>query len=212
MSDDHPAHTSKRPWFEPATVILMGAATLGTAWSSFQNSRWDSRSRDFGERADELARQSLALDIQSQQIKTVHFQIAAEIVNAKLAGDTARFDFYTRRLCDELKPAYEKWMAQDPFADPSASSHPFIGEFYTPRHQAEIQRTREESQRAKTQAGAAGGHATSHLANTVILSAVLLFAGTARTFDQRRVRTAALGFAGALFLYCVIRMLLLPVA
>ncbi len=99
MSYNHPAQPAKRPWFEPAAVILMGAATLCTAWSSFQNSRWDSRSRDFGERADELARQSLALDIQSQQIKTVHFQIATELVNAKLAGDTARFDFYTRRLC-----------------------------------------------------------------------------------------------------------------
>ena len=59
---------------------------------------------------------------------------------------------------------------------------------------------------------AASAHGGVYLGQTVILSAVLLFAGTARTFDQRRVRSACLGFAALLFAYSFTRLVLLPIA
>ncbi len=212
MSAVDPPQPPKRPWFEPATIILMGAATLATAWSSFESSRWDAKSRDSMELAVKLDRRSLALQIDSRQIKGVHFNILSELIDAKFSGDKKRYDFYLNRLGDELKPAFEKWMADHPFETPGLSSHPLMDDYYQPRHQDEIESTRIGAEKAESQSRMAGGNAGAHLANTVILSAVLLFAGTARTFDQRKVRTTVFAFAVVLFLFSVTRMILLPIA
>lgn len=212
MTDTDSLGTSTRSWFEPVTVILMGMATLATAWSSFENTRWSSISRGLMEESNALARQSAAFYFDSQQIKTVHFQIFTELVNAKLDGNDKRFDFYSRRTIDELKPAFEAWLAQDHFGDPGTSPHPFTKDYYKPRHQEEIAASSAASDDAKKRSDIASGNAADHLSNTIILSAVLLFAGTARTFDQRRVRTTALSFAIALFTFTLVRIILLPVA
>jgi len=212
MSDSKSSNLRRRPWFEPVTVIMMGMATLLTAWSSFENTRWTSRSRNLMEQSDFLARESLAMHIDSQQIKMVHFQIFSELVNAKLAGDEKRFEFYSQRTIDELKPAFEAWMAERPFENLATSAHPFTDQYYKPRHQEEIVAAREAADQAKEQSSIAGGNAAGHLSNTIILSAVLFFAGTARTFDQRKVRTTVLSFAFALLLFSIVRMLFLPIA
>ena len=62
------------------------------------------------------------------------------------------------------------------------------------------------------EASTAGYMAASYLSKTVLLATVLFFAGTAGKFDHRHVRWFSLGFAGALFIYAIVRMALLPVA
>ena len=48
--DDFPAPPNrsqpKTPWFDPICAILMGVASLSTAWCSYQNSRWSGLSGD----------------------------------------------------------------------------------------------------------------------------------------------------------------------
>lgn len=212
MSNTEPSNLAKRPWFEPATVILMGLATLCTAWSSFENSRWSSLARGFKEQSDALSREALALHVESLQVKMVHYQIFSDLVNAELEGDLKRYDFYSKRLIDELKPAFEAWLAKRPFENAATSGHPFTEEYYKPRNQEKIAITRTQTEKANKESDIASDHASDHLSNTVIFSAVLFFAGTARTFDRRRVRTVVLWFAFTLFAFSAIRMLFLPVA
>lgn len=212
MTDSDSSSPAKRPWFEPVTIILMGLATLGTAWSSFENSRWGSLSRDLMEDSNDLGRESLALYLDSQQIKIFHSQIFSELVNAKLEGSEERFEFYSKRVPDELKPAIDAWLARKPFENPESSAHPFTKDYYKPRHQEEIAASGAAADRAKKRSDQANDNAADHLSNTIFLSAVLFFAGTARTFDQRRVRTTVLGFAIALFIFTAVRIILLPVA
>jgi hypothetical protein len=57
-----------------------------------------------------------------------------------------------------------------------------------------------------------GNVAAQYLSNTVLLTAVLFFAGTSAKFDQRYVRQSSLFFAVAAFLFAAVRMLMLPVA
>jgi hypothetical protein len=46
----------------------------------------------------------------------------------------------------------------------------------------------------------------------VLFAAALFFAGTAGKFEQPRVRLSAAAFAAAVFVFAVIRILLMPAA
>lgn len=202
----------KRPWFEPVSAILMGVASLCTAWCSYQSSSWSGESSAFDTSADKLERSAVAMHLESGQVERTQLGLLTEAVNAKLAGDEKRERFYTTRFADELKPAYEKWIALNPFENPKAPPHPFVPGFYTPRFDQEIRDAKAESDRLEQQSRISGQHASAYLSNTVLLASVMLFAGTADKFDQRRVRTGALLFALSIFAFAVFRMLTLPVA
>lgn len=212
MNDGPPFHDEdKRPWFEPATAILMALASLATAWCSYQSSRWSGQSGALDTHADKLERAALVMHLEAQQIEDVHSRLVMEMVDAKLEGDEKRAQFYVDRFAAELKPAYEKWIALRPFEDPSAPPHPFVPALYTPRHEQEIRDAHAEAARAQAQSSAMGNHASSYLSNTVLLASVLFFAGTMGKFKQPHVRWGSFAFAIALFSYALFRMVTLPI-
>jgi len=201
----------KRPWFEPVSAILMAVSSLSTAWCSFQNSRWSGQSSGLETHADKLERQAAAQHLEARQIEAMQTRMWMEAMDAQIDGDEKLARFYTDRFGDELKPAYEKWVALKPFENPAAPPHPFSQGIYVPRFDQETRDSLAEAARAEAQSNAAGHTASSYLSNTVLLATVLFFAGTASKFDQRRVRWASLAFAITLFLYAAVRTLMLPV-
>lgn len=211
-TDTPAAPEPKRPWFDPASAILMAVASLSTAWCSYQSSRWSGQSGALETHADKLERQATAWHLEARQIETMQVRAVMEVVDAKLNGNEKLAQFYTDRFRDELKVAYEKWIALKPFDDPAAPPHPFVPDLYTPRFQQEIRDANAEAARAEAQGNSAGKTASGYLSNTVILATVLFFAGTAGKFDKRLVRQWSLAFAITLFLYAAVRMFMLPVA
>ncbi len=101
---------------------------------------------------------------------------------------TADPKFYTERFTDELKPAYQKWLALKPLENPAAPPHPFVPELYTLPFTEENRAANAEAARAEAQSNTAGHTASTYLSNTILLATVLFFAGTAGRFDRRHVR------------------------
>ena len=207
-----PDENSKRAWFEPVTAILMAVASLSTAWCSYQSSRWSGQSSGFATAADKFEKEAAELHLAGQQIETAHLNAVMEVIDAKLEGDEKRAAFYMDRFSAELKPAYEKWMALQPFENAEAPPHPFVPALYTPRFHDKVNQLRAEAAQAEAQSNTNGHTADTYLTNTVILATVLFFAGTVGKFTQRHVRWSSLAFAIVLFGYVVVRMILLPVA
>jgi hypothetical protein len=56
----------------------------------------------------------------------------------------------------------------------------------------------------------AGSVSGQYLANTVLFATVLFFASASGKFEQRRVRVVAFAFAVAVFMFAVVRTLMLP--
>jgi hypothetical protein len=202
----------KRPWLEPALAILMAVSSLCTAWCSYQNSRWSGDSGDLSSHAGKLERQATEQHLEARQIEAVHARLWMEAMDAQIDNDEKLARFYIDRFGEELKPAYEKWIALKPLENPSAPPHPFVPSLYVPRFEQEIRDAIAASAVASKQADVSGANASNYLGNTVLLATVLFFAGTAGKFDQHRVRWASFGFAVALFLYAVFRMVILPIA
>lgn len=201
----------KRSWFEPVCAVLMAVASLSTAWCSYQNSRWSGESSTLETHADKLERQALSQHLEAGQIKDMHVETFMETIDAQMEGNEKLARFYTDRFSEELKPAYEKWIALKPFDNLAAPPHPFVPGLYTPRFEQEVRDAHAEAARADAQSNVAEHYASSYLSNTVLLATVLFFAATAGKFHQRRVRHPSLFFAIAVFLYAAVRMFMLPV-
>ena len=202
----------KRPWFEPVTVILMAVASLSTAWCSYQSSLWSGESSSLATHADKLERQADARHLEARQIESLHSRMWMEAMDAQIDGDEKLAQFYTDRFTDELKPAYQKWLALKPLENPAAPPHPFVPELYTLPFTEENRAANAEAARAEAQSNTAGHTASTYLSNTILLATVLFFAGTAGRLDRRHVRWFSLAFAGTLFIYTAVRMVMLPVA
>jgi len=61
------------------------------------------------------------------------------------------------------------------------------------------------------EAGAAGSISGQYLANTVLFATVLFFASASGRFEQRPVRLVSFSFAAAVFIFAVVRTVMLPI-
>lgn len=199
-------------WLEPAIAILMAVSSLATAWCSYQNSRWSEESADHSTEADKLERLAATLHLEAGQVEAMHSRMWMEAMDAEIDGDEKLARFYKQRFADELRPAYEKWVATNPLENPHAPPHPFSAGFYQQRFVREVSEAKEDAAAAEKLSNDTGHTASRYLSSTVLLATVLFFAGTAERFDQRRVRMGSLVFAGVLFVYAIARVSGLPIA
>jgi len=200
-----------KSWFEPSCAILMAVASVATAWCSYESSCWSDESAGLEAHSDKLQRQAIAQHLEARQVEAMQLRLVMEAIDARMEGNEKLSRFYVDRFGDELKPAYEKWIALNPFEDLKAPPHPFVPGLYHPRFEREIQEENAAAAKAEKESAVAGHFASSYLGNTVSLATVILFAATAEKFAQPRVRAASLAFAIALFLFAMIRTALLPI-
>jgi hypothetical protein len=201
-----------RKWIEPVVAVLMALTTLCTAWCSYQSAAWTRRSNRLMNESNALERSAALVDVQGSQALIVHTSMFMQLLAAQHAGNEQLASFYAERFPPDVKKAYEAWLAQKPFENRAADAHPFVPNLYQVRGTAEAAAARAEAVRRLVETREAGNKSGQYLANTVLFATVLFFAGTAGKFEQPRVRLFAAAFAVALFVFAVIRMLLMPAA
>ena len=209
---EKPANSPPKKWIEPVMVIVMALTTLCTAWCSYQSAAWTRQSNRLMNESNALERRAALLDVQGSQALIIHASMFMQLLAAQHAGNQQLASFYAERFPPDVKKAYEKWLAEKPFENRAADAHPFVPNLYQVRGAAEAAAARADSVRRVTEAREAGNRSGQYLANTVLFATVLFFAGTAGKFEQPRVRLFAATFGVALFVFAVIRTLLMPAA
>ncbi len=212
---DLPAGSTREPeekkkWVEPVAALLMALATLSTAWCGYQSAAWTRQSNRLMNEFNTLERRAALLTMQGTQQATIHAGMFMQALAAHQAGNEKLANFYVERFPPELRKAYDAWMVQKPFENPNADPHPFVPKLYvTPgtREAAEATAKAADSQQEARKAGNISGQ---YLANTVLFATVLFFASASGKFEQRRVRVVAFAFAVAVFMFAVVRTLMLP--
>jgi hypothetical protein len=200
----------KKKWVEPVAALLMALATLSTAWCSFESAAWTRKSNRLMNEFNTLERKAGVLTIQGMQQATIHTGMFMQALAAHQAGNEKLANFYVERFPPDLRKAYDTWLAEKPFENPNADPHPFVPKLY------EVRGTREAAEASAKAAGSlqearkAGNISGQYLANTVLFATVLFFASAAGRFEQRRVRVVAFAFAVAVFLFALVRTLMLP--
>ena len=208
---ENPAQSPRRKWIEPVVAVLMALTTICTAWCSYESATWTRVSNRLMNESNALERRAAQIEVQGNQALIVHTAMFMELLAAQHAGNEQLANFYAERFPPDVKKAYEAWLAQKPFENRAADAHPFVPNLYQVRGAAEAAAARADSVRRVTEARAAGNRSGQYLANTVLFATVLFFAGTAGKFEQPRVRVFAAAFGVALFVFAVIRMLVMLV-
>ena len=210
MADPTP-NENRRRWFEPASAILMALATLSTAWCSYQSSKWSGQSGGFAAEAGRLNQKAALLHLEGNQVIGIQAKMFTEFIDAQMIGNDKLAHFYSDRFPPELRKAFDAWLAEKPFENPNADPHPFVPKLYQARFVQDAREANSDAGRNDAEAKRTGNIAAQYLSNTVLLAAVLFFAGTSAKFDQRHVRQSSFFFAVAAFLFAAARMLMLPV-
>jgi hypothetical protein len=200
----------RKQWVEPVAALLMALATLSTAWCSFESAAWTRQSNRLMNKFNTLERRAGLLSLQGMQRATIHTAMFTEVLAAKQAGNEQLANFYVERFPPEMRKAYDAWLAEKPFENPNADPHPFVPNLYEMRGTREAADATAKAANSQQEAGRAGSISGQYLANTVLFATVLFFANASAKFEQRRVRVVAFLFAIAVFVFAVVRTLMLP--
>ena len=197
-------------WLEPITALIMALATVGTAWSSYESAAWTRQSNRKMNEVNSLERRAGLLNLQGMQAMTIHIGMFMQALGAQQAGNEKLMNFYVERFPPEMRKAYDAWIAQKPFENPTADPHPFVPGLYQIAGSQEAAEATAKTGKLVEEARTAGNTSGQYLANTVLFAAVLFFANAASKFGQRRVRVVSFGFAVAVFLFVAVRIAMLP--
>jgi hypothetical protein len=193
-------------------AALLALATVATAWSGYQASRWNGEQAKAFSRGNaariESARASARADAE-QQVDVATF---TQWVNAFALEQTELADFYFRRFRAEFKPAIDAWVATRPRRNPDAPLTPFAMPQYR-------QESREEAERLETEAEAHAAdarrnvqRATNYVLGVVLFATALFFAGMSTRFRTHRLRVVLLGFGVVVFLGTAIWIATSPIS
>lgn len=208
--DTQIAPAPRKQWVEPVTALLMALATLSTAWCSYQSAAWTRNANRLMNENNALERRASVLTLQGMQSATIHTAMFMQMLAAQQAGNEKLANFYVERFPPDVRKAYDAWLAQKPFENPSAAAHPFVSELYELRGAPEAGEASAKAAACLVQARLAGSVSGQYLANTVLFATVLFFASASGKFEQRRVRLTAFAFAAAVFAFSLVRMAILP--
>lgn len=200
----------RKQWVEPVAALLMALATLSTAWCSFESAAWTRSSNRLMNEFNSLERKAGLLTMQGMQQATIHAGMFMQLLAAQQAGNEKLVNSYVERFPPDVRKAYDAWMAEKPFENPNADPHPFVPNLYEPRGSREAAEAKAKAANNLKEARNAGNVSGQYLANTVLFATVLFFANASARFQQRRVRVVAFIFAAAVFVFAVLRTVVLP--
>jgi len=199
------------PLAEVVATIVLAFATLATAWSGYQSSRWGGVQSTSYSQAGALRTESAVASTQAGQLTQIDIGLFTNWVNAYAAENQPLVDFYQERFRDEFKPAFNAWLATDPTNNPEAPASPFFMPEYQLSLAEEADRLVTEAEAKFAQGTIANQNSDNYVLNTVILASVLFLAGIASRFKAMAARWVIIIFSLAILTYGLINIFTYPI-
>jgi hypothetical protein len=192
-------------------VLLLGVATIGTAWSGYQASRWNQAQSDIAREASDLRVESNRQFGLATQTILYDANLVTQYAKAVSDGDTELQDFMRSTLFrTDFLPVLERWQVavragQTP--PRLLEDHDYIDEQLGP-----YQETQAKAEAKDVEAKDAGQNGDDYVLLTLLLAAALFFAGVTTSFKLQLARLVLLALAAVLLAYCISQIATLPVA
>ncbi len=197
---------------EIVATVLLALATVATAWSGYQASRWNGEQAKAFSRGNaariESTRASGRADTQTQ----IDVATFTSWVDAYAQEQTDLADFYFKRFREEFKPAVDAWVATRPLQNADAPLTPFAMPEYRLAARGEADALEAEAEAFAAQARTNVQRATNYVLCVVLFAAALFFAGMSAKLRTRRLRAALLALGLILFVGTVIWIATFPVS
>jgi hypothetical protein len=199
-------------WFEVAATLLLAVATVATAWSGYQATRWSTETAKAFGRANAARVESVKAAGLGNTQKQVDIAVFMQWVDAYAGGETGLAGFYRARFREEFKPAAEAWIASEPLQNPDAPLTPFVMPEYVLAAEQEAERLEVKAQDEVASANENIQRQSNYVLGVVLFAAALFFAGVSTKVTTAGLRVAILAMGCAVFLGTVAWIATFPVS
>ena len=197
---------------ELVATVLLAVATVATAWSGYQSTRWNGEQAKAGARANALRIESAkAAGIANAQT-VADVSVFTNWVNAYAESKTELSDFYLTRFRKEFKPAVDAWIATRPLENPNAPPTPFAMPQYTLEAREESERLSAEAEISAAEARRDIQRASNYVLAVVLFATSLFFAGMSVKLAAPRLRVVILLLGCAVFVFTTVWIVTSPVS
>ncbi len=191
---------TERNRLELVAALLLALATVATAWSGYQSTRWNGEQSKATARANALRIDSAKAAGLANTQTEVDVATFTQWINAYAQKQTRLTDFYFDRFRDEFRPAVNAWVATRPLKNPNAPLTPFAMPQYKLAARAESERLDAEAEIYAAKARLDIQRASNYVLGVVLFASVLFFAGMSTRLSSPRIRVAMLALGCAVFL------------
>ncbi len=195
-----PTRTAGAKHLELLATVLLAVAAVATAWSSYQATRWNGEQAKAASQTNAIRIDAARAQGEAQAETEVDVALFIQWVDADAQDEDDLADFYASRFRDEFQPAFDAWLATDPFADPEAPPSPFAMEEYQleARTQAEELDRQAEASAALVRRNIQ--RAGNYVLAVVLFAVALFFAGISTKLVGERLRLVLLLVGWIVFL------------
>ncbi|MEP6562477.1 MAG: hypothetical protein ABJD68_15550 [Nakamurella sp.] len=196
---------------EIVAVLLLGIATVGTAWCGYQSSQWNGTQSDLArESSDERVEAGRLFGLATQKI-AYDANIVAQYAQAVVQGDDKLAQFYRTNL---VRPAFvpllDKWVAE--IAAGQSPTSLFEDQDYLQSQFGDYQKAIDKSEVLTQQSQVASATSDEYVINTILLAIALFFAGVTSSFRYQPARVFLVLLAVGTVALAAVRLADLPVA
>src|SRR4051812_8912908 len=212
MADQEHSMSNRRDGLEIVATLLLALAAVATAWSSYQANRWNGEQVKAGSRTNGLRIQAARAQGLSEAETQVDVATFIAWSNAYATGDAHLQDFYQTRFRADFRPAFDAWLARDPFHNPNAPPTPFKMAEYHPASRDEAARLDAASVASSEVVQRNVQRSANYVLAVVLFAAALFFAGFSTKLKSRRLQVVLLSTGWILFVGTVVWLVTFPVS
>ena len=203
---------ARRDMVEVAATVLLAFATVATAWSGYQSTRWNGEQAKAGGRANALRIESAKAAGLANTQASIDVATFTQWANAYAQKQTQLADFYLRRFRPEFRPAVNAWAATKPLKNPDAPLTPFAMPQYKLQARADAARLEAEANDFSAQVLRNIQRASNYVLGVVLFASALFFAGMSTKLTSPRLRVVMLSIGCAIFFLTAVWMATSPIS
>jgi hypothetical protein len=196
---------------EVLTVVLLGVATVASAWCAYQASRWNAIETDEARATTEARVEQARLFATGTQVGSYDSNVLLAYAQAVAADQATLAEFIrTTLMRPEFEPVLETW-EQEVEAETAQLSPIPANEDYTAALFAGATVAEQSAVDASARAADAGSNAEAYLLITLFMASALFFAGVVSSFASRGPRVVLLTMSMVTLAVGAARIVDLPV-
>jgi hypothetical protein len=197
---------------ELVATVLLALATVATAWSGYQSTRWNGEQVKAGGRANALRIASTKAAGLANTQTEIDVATFTQWVNAYAQEQHELADFYFKRFRKEFKPGVNAWIATRPLENAKAPLTPFAMPQYKLAAQAEAERLDAQAELFVAQVRRDIQRSSNYVLGVVLFASSLFFAGMSVKLRSLKLRFALLTLGCAVFLATAVWIATSPVS
>src|SRR5262245_27565891 len=207
MADEEAIRRDSR--VELIAAVFLSIATLLTAWSAYQATRWS---------GDQSERYTTASALRTESVRAANIarnQLLIDVntfiawLDASVGGDQQLADDIQARMREEFRPAFDAWLTTAP-AGELPDGTPFDGDAYALDEEERAEDLERQAAAAFDDGQEANQVSDNFVLAAVMLASVLFFAGIAGTLNSRTPQLLLITLAGVMLAAGAIVVVILP--